>query len=62
MLTGDQPDILLDHLRAIAWAPSVSDKEDGNLTKYHHYDSAVAVLKSTNVWRNNGNVREWLHD
>ena len=59
-LTGDQPDILLDHLRAIAWAPSVSNTEDADLTKYHHYDSAVAVLKSTNVWKNNSNVREWL--
>ena len=59
-LTGDEPEILLDHLRAIAWAPSVCKEEDGNLTKYYHYDAAVTVLKSTNLWRKNSNVRQWL--
>jgi len=48
-ITSDQPDILLDHLRAIAWGPSVSEQEDVNLNKYHHYNVAVTVLKSTNV-------------
>ena len=59
-ITSDQPDILLDRLRAIAWGPSVSEQEDVNLKKYHHYNAAVTVLKSTNVWRNNSNVLEWL--
>ena len=59
-LTGDEPEILLDHLRAIAWAPSAGKEEDGNLPKYHHYDVAVTVLKSTSLWRNNSNVRQWL--
>ena len=59
-LTGDELEILLDHLRAIAWAPSVGKEEDGNLPKYHHYNAAVTVLKSTNLWRNNSNVHQWL--
>ena len=59
-LTGNEPEILLDHLRAIAWASSVGKEEDGNLTKCHHYDKAVTVLKSTNLCRNNSKVRQWL--
>ena len=50
----------MDHLRAIAWAPSVGKEEDGNLPKYHHYNAAVTVLKSTNLWRNNSNMHQWL--
>ena len=61
-LSSTEAEILLDHLRAIAWAPSVSpaDLEGSNLSKYHHYDSAIAVLKATDLWRRNAKVRQWL--
>ena len=62
-LSNSEADILLDHLRAIAWAPSANPEEfeeGNNFSRYHHYDSAVAVLKATNLWNRNSNVRQWL--
>jgi len=59
-LCGDEADILLDHLRAIAWAPSVGSKNSTELPKYHHYNSAVTILKKTNLWKHNDSVRHWL--
>ena len=61
-LTSDEAEILLDHLRAIAWAPSVQPDEDGALPKYHNFHATVKVLKDTNIWKNNSNVHEWLNN
>ena len=63
-LTSNEAEILLDHLRAIAWAPSVLPDEDGASPncKYHKFHAAVKVLKDTNIWKNNSNVREWLNN
>jgi len=62
-LSNSEADILLDYLRGIAWAPSANPEEfeEGNdFSKYHHSDSAVAVIKTTNLWNRNSNVRQWL--
>lgn len=61
-LTANEAEILLDHLRAIAWAPSVQPDEDGALPRYHHFHAAVKVLKDTAIWKKNSNVREWLNN
>lgn len=49
---------LLDQLRACAWAPSTTPGE--KLPLDHHYQQAVSVLKSSNVWKNNSSVSQWL--
>jgi hypothetical protein len=49
---------LLDQLRACAWAPSATPDENQPLD--HHYQQAVCVLKSSNVWKNNLFVSQWL--
>ena len=62
-LSNSEADILLDHLRAIAWAPSANPEEfeeGNNFSRYCHYDSAVAVLKAANLWNLNSNVHQWL--
>ena len=47
-LTSDEAEILLDHLQAIAWAPSVQPDEDEAPPKYHNFHAAVKVLKDIN--------------
>ena len=52
---------LLDQLRllrACAWAPSPTPKE--NMPPHHHYQQAIDVLKSSNLWRNNKQISERL--
>ena len=49
-LSSDESELLLDHLRACAWAPSVDD--DPTLPIDYHYQQALKVLKRTNLWKN----------
>ena len=46
-LSSVDAESLLDHLRACAWAPSVTPDENQLLD--HHYQQAVSVLKSSNL-------------
>lgn len=57
-LSAVDAECLLDQLRACAWAPSSTPDE--NLPPGHHYQQAVDVLKSSNLWKNNKQVSEWL--
>jgi len=53
-LSSDESELLLDHLCACAWAPSVDD--DPTLPHNYHYQQALKVLKSTNLWKTNDHV------
>ena len=57
-LSVQDSELLLDHLRACAWAPSA----DSNTTPQqdHHFQESVEVLKSTNVWKNNAHVHQCI--
>ena len=57
-LSALDSEFLLDQLRACAWAPSPTPDEQ--LPSHHHYQQAVEVLKSSNLWKNNKQLREWL--
>ena len=57
-LSAIDSECLLDHLRACAWAPSPTPDE--KLPPHHHYEQAVDVLKSSNLWKNNKQISEWL--
>lgn len=57
-LSSVDAEYLLDQLRACAWAPSATPEE--TLPLDHHYQQAVSVLKSSNVWKSNPNVSQWL--
>jgi len=57
-LTDDEAEILLDHLRACAWAPS--NDSDTKLPRDHNYQKCVEVLKGTNIWKKNKHVRDWI--
>ena len=57
-LSALDSEFLLDQLRACAWAPSPTPDEQ--LPPHHHYQQAVEVLKSSNLWKNNKQLREWL--
>ena len=57
-LTDAEAEILLDHLRACAWAPS--NDSDTELPEDHNYQKCVEVLKSTNIWKKNKHVRDWI--
>ena len=50
---------LLDQLRACAWAPSAHPNEE--LPLDYHFQEAVKVLQSSNLWKTNNNVRQWLN-
>ena len=58
-LSSTESELLLDHLRACAWASSVDD--DPTLPHDYHYQQALKVLKETNIWKKNEHVREWLN-
>lgn len=53
-LSSVDAELLLDQLRACAWAPSATPDENQALN--HHYQLAVGVLKASNMWTNN----QWL--
>ena len=54
-LTQEEADILLDLLRACAWAPPADGPDLAQ-----HYKEAVSQLKLSQVWRNHPAVRQWL--
>ena len=51
-------EILLDHLRACAWAPS--NDNDSELPLDYNYQQCVKVMQSTNLWKRNQHVRDWI--
>ena len=57
-LTDHEAEILLDHLRACAWA--LSNDSDTKLLSDHNYQECVKVLKGTNVWKKNKHVQDWI--
>ena len=57
-LSAIDSECLLDHLRTCAWAPSPTPDE--KLPPHHHDQQAVDVLKSSNLWKNNKQISEWL--
>jgi hypothetical protein len=57
-LSSSEKDWLLDQLRACAWAPSADPRDSQHPD--HHYQNAVATLKSSNLWKNNRQVSLWL--
>ena len=58
-LSTDDSEFLLEQLRACAWAPSTTPAE--NLPLDHNYLQAVDALKSSNLWKNNPQVSQWLN-
>ena len=57
-LSSTDSEWLLDQLRACAWAPSAN--ADEGLKSDHHYQQAVRALKSSNLWKSNQQVSQWL--
>ena len=57
-LSTVEAEILLDHLRACAWAPS--NDSDSELPPDGNYQQCVKVMQSTNLWKRNQHVREWI--
>ena len=47
-----------DQVQACAWAPS--GNADEGLKSYHHNQQAVQALKSSNLWKSNQQVSQWL--
>ena len=58
-LNPDEGRWLLDQLRTCAWAPSV--RQDEGVPTDHHFQQAVKVLQSSNLWKTNDDVRQWLN-
>ena len=57
-LSSTDSEWLLDQLRACAWAPSAT--ADEGLPSDHYYQQAVQALKSSNLWKSNQQVSQWL--
>ena len=57
-LTSSDADVLLDLLRACAWAPSATPDEDG--LKDRNFKVAVDNMKKSNVWKQSQQVQQWL--
>ena len=57
-LSATDSEWLLDQLRACAWASSTTPGE--SLPPHHHYQQAVQALKSSNLWKSNVQVSQWL--
>ena len=57
-LSSTDSEWFLDQLRAFAWAPSAN--ADEGLKSDHHYQQAVQALKSSNLWKSNQQVSQWL--
>lgn len=57
-LSSSDSELLLDQLRACAWAPSPDTSE--GLQQDHYYKKAVDALKASSVWENNEHVSQWL--
>ena len=58
-LNPSEGEWLLDQLRVCAWAQSAHPDE--GLPPDHHFQEAVKVLQSSNLWKTNDNVRQWLN-
>ena len=57
-LTSSDADVLLDLLRACAWAPSTAPDEDG--LKDCNFKAAVDNMKKSHIWKQNHQVQQWL--
>ena len=58
-LNPDEGQWLLDQLRTCAWAPSACP--DKGVPTDHHFQQAVKALQSSNLWKTNDDVRQWLN-
>ena len=50
---------LLDQLQVCVWAPSAHPDE--GLPLDHHFQETVKILQSSNLWKTNDNVHQWLN-
>ena len=57
-ITSSDADVLLDLLRACAWAPSTTPDEDG--LKDCNLKAAVDNMKKSHIWKQNHQVQQWL--
>ena len=58
-LNPDEGQWLLDQLRNCAWAPSACPDE--GVPTDHHFQQAVKALQSSNLWKTNDDLRQWLN-
>ena len=58
-LNPDDGQWLLDQLQTCARAPLV--RQDEGVPTDHHFQQAVKALQSSNLWKTNDDVRQWLN-
>lgn len=58
-LSFEDGEILLGMLRSCAWAPSAGI--DADMPFDHHFKQAVKTLTSSDLWKKNEHVRQWLY-